>query len=234
MHWRRSAFLGHVVTAASGTALAQALTLAFTPLITRLYGPEAMGLLGVFTAVVGSLAALSALSYPLAIVLPAPAGEAVVLVRLSLLLGLLTALAAAAVLALWGPALLLALNAGEIAPWAMLIPVAMLVGVCSQVMSHWLARHQAFAFGARFAVLASLLANGLKAIFGWLQPVAAALILADWQAHWPALPWPGCAGGIGPARPRNPRPRHPRGQAGPGRWPSATATSRCCARRRTA
>jgi O-antigen/teichoic acid export membrane protein len=128
--------------------------------------------------VVGSLAALSALSYPLAIVLPAPAGEAVVLVRLSLLLGLLTALAAAAVLALWGPALLLALNAGEIAPWAMLIPVAMLVGVCSQVMSHWLARHQAFAFGARFAVLASLLANGLKAIFGWLQPVAAALILA--------------------------------------------------------
>lgn len=178
MPWRRSAFLGHVASAASGTALAQAITLAFTPLLTRLYGPEAMGLLGVFNAVVATLAAVSALSYPLAIVLPAAQGEAVALVRLSLLLGLCTALAAAAVLALWGPALLVALNAGEIVPWALLIPVAMAVGVCTQVLSHWLARHQAFAFGARYAVLASLLSNGLKAAFGWLQPVAAALILS--------------------------------------------------------
>lgn len=167
-----------MAAAATGTAVAQAITLAFTPLLTRLYGPEAMGLLGVFNAVVASLAALSALSYPLAIVLPSAAADAAALARLSLGLGLATATATAVVLALWGPALLDAVNAGELVPWALLIPLAMAVGVGSQVLSQWVARQQAFAFGARAAVAVSLCANGLKAVFGVLLPVAPALILS--------------------------------------------------------
>lgn len=163
---------------ASGAAAAQAITLAFAPLLTRLYGPEAMGLLGVFNALVSSLAAVSALSYPLAIVLPAAASDAVALARLSMILGLGTAVIAAGALAMWGPALLTAVNAGELVPWAMLIPVATAVGVGSQVLTHWLTREQAFGLGARAAVVVALCSNGLKTVFGVLQPVAAALIVS--------------------------------------------------------
>jgi len=46
----KSKFLRSVAVVAFGTAGAQAITMAFSPVITRLYGPEAFGLLGVFMA----------------------------------------------------------------------------------------------------------------------------------------------------------------------------------------
>jgi O-antigen/teichoic acid export membrane protein len=66
----KSKFVRNVAVVASGTAGAQAITMAFSPIITRLYGPEAFGLLGTFMAIVAVVTPLAALSYPIAIVLP--------------------------------------------------------------------------------------------------------------------------------------------------------------------
>ncbi len=63
-------FVRNVVTVASGSAASQAIVMAFSPLITRLYGPEAFGLQGVFTSVAGLLIVVAAMGYPTAIVLP--------------------------------------------------------------------------------------------------------------------------------------------------------------------
>lgn len=60
----------HVMTVATGTAAAQAISMAFAPLITRFHGPEAFGLQSLFLSIVALLATLAALSYPIAIVLP--------------------------------------------------------------------------------------------------------------------------------------------------------------------
>jgi len=45
-----SKFVRNVAIVATGTAGAQAITMAFSPINTRLYGPEAFGILGTFTA----------------------------------------------------------------------------------------------------------------------------------------------------------------------------------------
>lgn len=58
-------FVRNVATLAAGTAAAQAIAMVFSPIITRLYGPEAFGLLAIFTSVVGLLSAGVALSYSL-------------------------------------------------------------------------------------------------------------------------------------------------------------------------
>src|SRR5690606_19830586 len=49
----QSKFVRNVAIVATGTAGAQAITMAFAPVITRLYGPEAFGLLGTFMAILG-------------------------------------------------------------------------------------------------------------------------------------------------------------------------------------
>ncbi len=67
---RERAFVRNVMTVAMGTALSQAIAMAFSPLITRLYGPEAFGLQSVFVTVVGLVSTVAALGYPTAIVLP--------------------------------------------------------------------------------------------------------------------------------------------------------------------
>ena len=76
-------FVRNVTIVASGTAAAQAITMAFSPLITRIYGAEAFGLLGVFNALVSVVTPIAALTYPIAIVLPQEDTEAKGLVKLS-------------------------------------------------------------------------------------------------------------------------------------------------------
>ena len=53
-----------------GAAISQAINVAFYPLITRIYPPEALGVLAVFTAVASALTPLATLSLHLAINLP--------------------------------------------------------------------------------------------------------------------------------------------------------------------
>src|SRR5699024_11588126 len=63
-------FVRHVAIVATGTAAAQAVTMLLSPLITRLYGPQAYGLMGLFAAIVGIIAPIAALTYSFAIVFP--------------------------------------------------------------------------------------------------------------------------------------------------------------------
>src|SRR5690625_285441 len=79
-------FIRNVIVLASGTAVAQVITMALSPIITRLYGPEAFGLMGTFMAIVNIIVPIAALTYPIAIVLPEKDQDAKGLIRLSLLI----------------------------------------------------------------------------------------------------------------------------------------------------
>ena len=82
-----------------GTALAQMLVVAATPVITRLYGPGELGLLGLFASFVSFASVAVCLRYEMAIVSAEDDQEADTLLALSLGLALLLSLAGAAALA---------------------------------------------------------------------------------------------------------------------------------------
>jgi O-antigen/teichoic acid export membrane protein len=63
-------FLRHILTMVTGTALAQAIPLLVSPLLTRLYTPADFGVLSAVVAAAGILSVVSTLRYELAIVLP--------------------------------------------------------------------------------------------------------------------------------------------------------------------
>jgi O-antigen/teichoic acid export membrane protein len=65
-----SAFVQNVVVLMSGTALAQALQFAVSPVLSRLYEPSAFGILGVFLATKSIVSVVSAAKYELSVVLP--------------------------------------------------------------------------------------------------------------------------------------------------------------------
>lgn len=173
----RSPFARNVVVVASGTAGAQAITIAFAPLITRIYGPEAFGLLGTFMAIVAVVIPIAALAYPTAIVLPKTEGESLGLVRLSAILSLAVALVAAIVLWVGGGWLTAALGVESVAGYLFLIPAAMLFAAWLEIAQQWLIRTKGFDVIARAAVTHALIINSAKAAIGWLHPVAALLIV---------------------------------------------------------
>jgi O-antigen/teichoic acid export membrane protein len=74
---RRSAFIKNIFIVMSGTALAQVLGFALSPIISRLYSPMDFGVFGSFYAVQGVIAAGLTLDYSAAVVLPKQKNDAI-------------------------------------------------------------------------------------------------------------------------------------------------------------
>lgn len=171
-----SRLLRNIVTVVTGTAGAQAITLAFMPVITRIYGPEAYGVLGTFLSVTMMLIPVAALTYPIAIVLPKRDGDARALVRLSLIIALLLATLVALGLLLFGDRLAVVLDIEIVRPYLMLVPFVMFSGAALEICQQWLFRTQRFHITARVAVANSLLFNSMRTVAGLVQSSALVLV----------------------------------------------------------
>ncbi len=172
-------FVRDVATVATGTAVAQFLGVAFSPLITRLYGPEAFGLFGMFMALVSILAPVAALSYPIAIVLPERDEDAKMLIRLSVYISLGIASVAGLALLAGGSWMLDLLDARAIAAFKFLIPLNILFAAWMQIAQQWVVRKKQFKTSAKAAVAQAALENGAKTGIGFYHPLSAVLIIVS-------------------------------------------------------
>ena len=111
---------------ATGTALAQALPMAASPLLTRLYTPADFGMLAVFLAVVSSLAPASCGKYEVALVVPGADEEGRRLLRVAVRWCLGASLALLAFLMVGQQALLAAIEGPSLSGWILLGPLALL------------------------------------------------------------------------------------------------------------
>lgn len=173
----RSRFARNVAVVATGTAGAKAITMAFAPLITRIYGPEAFDLLGIFMAILAIVTPIAALTYPIAIVLPKSDQDALGLAKLSALLAFGMASLLAVIILIFGDALAALLSLESVAGFLLLIPVAMLFAAFHQILQQWLIRKKQFKITAIVAVIQALTLNSAKAGIGWLHPVGVVLII---------------------------------------------------------
>jgi len=173
----KSRFVRNVAVVASGTAGAQAITMAFAPIITRLYGPEAFGILGTFMAIVAVITPIAALSYPIAIVLPKEDSDARGIARLSAYIALGMSGIVALVLLIAGDKIVDLLQVQAISSYIFLIPLVILFAAWLQINQQWLIRKKLFKVKARVAVIQAFLINSAKAGMGLFKPLAAVLIV---------------------------------------------------------
>lgn len=172
-----NSIMRNVMIVFTGTAASQAIAMLFSPVITRLYGPEAFGVLGVFLSIVGIVSPVAALTYPIAIVLPKSDSDAKRLITLSLYVSTIVALSTVLVLLLFTKPLVGLLQIAEIEQFLYLIPVVIFSSGFQQVTQQWLIRTKQFTVTAKAAFLKSLLLNSSKAFIGWFNPVATSLII---------------------------------------------------------
>lgn len=161
---------------ATGTAGAQAIAMAFSPAITRIYGPETFGAMGTFIAIFEMVSPLAALSYPLAMVLPKQDSDAIGLAKISLWIALLTSLITAMVLILFKTPIVEAFNLHAIEPYLLILPVTMLFSVLMTISSQWTIRKRLFNLKAKSAILQAIIIGLMKAGLGLLNPSAIILI----------------------------------------------------------
>lgn len=172
-----SRFVRNVAAVATGIAAAQAISLAFMPFLTRLYGPEAFGALAAFTAVVNIITPLATLGYANAIVMPETEEGATAVARLSLICAALVA-PLALVFVLLFQSRLAAWTGLEAAPGLLyLIPVSLLLGALLSVANQTAIREGLFKAKAGSHVASTFVMNIGKLAGGLLAPSGLVLIV---------------------------------------------------------
>lgn len=172
-------FTRNVATVASGTVIAQAITLAFAPVITRLYGPETFGVLGVFVATTALVNTVGSLTYQIAVVLPKRDEDAKAVAALSVIIVLAVSVVLMVLLYAFNDQIILLLQIEAISSYIYLIPLFVFLSGLHKVAEQWIIRKQKFKKKAKAGVAKSLITNSVKTGFGLYSPIAVVLILVS-------------------------------------------------------
>ena len=140
----KESFLERVGVLVGGTAVAQLLLILAVPILTRLYTPDAFGILAVFAGLLTIASVMSSLRYELAIPLPENDTEAANLVVLSLILVAINTSIIATLVALFNESIFSHLDINFFADYLWLVPVGtFLIGIY-RVLNYWSTRTKNF------------------------------------------------------------------------------------------
>jgi O-antigen/teichoic acid export membrane protein len=132
-----TSFTGDVLKLVSGTTFAQIISILASPLLTRLYAPEAYGVFALFVSITSILGVIACLRYELSIMLPESDEEATNLLGVSLVFAVLISLLTMPIIC-WGKAYLLRwLNATELSPYVWLVPLAVFASGVFLALNYW-------------------------------------------------------------------------------------------------
>lgn len=139
-----SRFSGDVLTLVTGTTVALIITTLASPIITRLYGPAAFGLVALFTSITGILVVIVCLRYELAIVLPKSDEEAANIFGLSMLMVVLVSVATIPLLIILQQPIVQFLKAPQLGQFFWLIPPTLLISGTFLALNYWNTRTKQF------------------------------------------------------------------------------------------
>jgi len=173
---RQRGFLPNVMVVMTSTGLAQLLTVCFSPVLSRLYGPGDFGLYGTFLSLAGVLSAAVTLQYSEALMLPGKDRDAAGLFWAASLSALAISALAGLSCVLCPTWWLAILKVPHLQGWLWLVPLAALMTGLNQTLSAWCARRKAFKRSAAAQVARSLTANSGQTTGGALGWGAAGLV----------------------------------------------------------
>ena len=114
-----------MLTLSFGTVFSQIIIIFFSPVLTRLYGPSAFGILAIFLSITSILGVIGCLRYECAIVLSETDNEAINLLGLCILFVLCTTAISVLLFFFGSDFIAHILNAPEIGNFLWLVPVSL-------------------------------------------------------------------------------------------------------------
>jgi O-antigen/teichoic acid export membrane protein len=163
----------------TGTALAQAIPVAISPILTRLYTPADMGLLALFMALSAIPAAIASGRYELAIQLAKDDDEAMNVAALSLLIAVAVAVVLLLVVLVAGRPIARLAGNHDIRPWLYLVPVSVLLSAIFTILNYLNTRAKQFHDVAKAGVFKSIVLGALQLGGGALKTGTTGLIVGQ-------------------------------------------------------
>ena len=176
-HKYSGTFVGNVAVVAGGTAIAQIIGIAFLPLITRLYGPEAFGMFNVFMSIVAVIASIATLAYASSIVLPKRNVMAYQLLKISVFLTCIISIATGFLITAFKEPVVTLLHLEAIAAFLWLIPVVVFLAAMIQSFEQWNVRNKRYKSLSIAVIVLAAFMGVSRTGMGFLVPTAFTLII---------------------------------------------------------
>lgn len=172
-------FLRNALFTSADAAVNISLQLVFTPILARIYSPEAYGVFGLYTSITNNLSNVAVLGFPLAFSLPREEGVFHALVRCTWWLLVVTTLLTLPVFLF--PSLLYAVfpSWSIMGDWCMAVPWMVFVIGVAQIMIAWYNRAKAFGAFARTNMLTNLSLRITNLSFGLGVPGLPGLLVSE-------------------------------------------------------
>lgn len=187
---KSSHFAKSVAILFSGTVIAQAIPIAVSPILTRIYRPDEFGLLAIYAACVTVLSVIATMRFELAITLPDNHLDAANLVMLTLKVCTLISALLFVPITLFGRDMAVALGHERLAFWLYLLPLSVLASGVFSTLQFWYNRLSQYKTIAVNRVQQSLLTAGTQISFG-LSKVSGGLLIGSVFANLTFTSWIG-------------------------------------------
>lgn len=130
-------FARNVVTLMTGTTIAQAIPIALSPILTRIYKPEDFGILALYIALSAIVGTIATARYELAIMLPKDEESAINVVALSIGMAFVTSFVVLIIVVMFNSPIAKMLGNSEIGNWLYFIPLSILLTGIYQSLNYW-------------------------------------------------------------------------------------------------
>ena len=176
----RVTFVKDISILVTGTTFAQILTILASPILTRLYGPEAFGLFALFTSITSIIGVIACLRYELSIMLPESEEDAISLLSLCILIVTIISLLTVPIIWFGQVPLCQLLNAPDLAPYLWSVPPFVFLSGVFLALNYWNSRTKQFRRLAISRVTKAVTTTGTQIGAGFTQNAGGGgLILAS-------------------------------------------------------
>lgn len=166
----------NVVTLMTGSTLAQAIPVAISPILTRMYGPKDFGLLALFVSLTTIFGTIANGRYELAVLLPESDEDAINIAALGASISLALSIVLLVLACLFNTSISHALGNESIGPWLYFVPLTVLFLGLFNVLNYFNNRLKNYRHIALANVYKSLVLTIVQISMGFLRIGAAGLI----------------------------------------------------------
>ncbi len=172
----KSEFSRNVLTLMTGTTIAQAIPIAISPILTRIYTPEDFGVFALFLAITGVFSVVASARYELALMLPRKEEDAINLFALGMMIILFLTGSLFFVILVFHSYLLDILNSDEIGYWLYFVPVAFFFIGLFNLLSYYNNRQKNYKDIASATIVKSIVLAMVQLTVGFFKAGASGLI----------------------------------------------------------
>jgi len=173
---KKSDFSRNVLTLMTGTTVAQAIPLAISPILTRIYTPHDFGLLALFISISFIFGSIANAKYEQVIMLPKKDEDAINILALGFIISSTLTLILLFIVIFFNNYIATVLNNQEISSWLYFIPISVFFIALFNLLTYFNSRKKNYKDIARATIIKSLVMATVQLSIGFLKNGATGLI----------------------------------------------------------